>query len=678
MLLNSSDLNKPGFGLKNEARGEPPESAPDENANVGKAKIVLPIRGITPVSDLSEMEITPAGAPGWLTKLLFLVSLAFALFGIWSNSLGMMDGMRKGGMFLAFTLCLVFLTYPTKAGGKRILWLDLGLAALGAAVGLYTYFTTMRFSSTLMATTVMDYIMAVLALLLVLEATRRAVGNVLAVLPVFFALYALFGDRVPGIFQHFGILPQRFLIRMYLVDEGIYGITTQTASSFIFLFVLFGALLGESGVAALFNDVATKLAGWSAGGPAKIAAISSALMGTISGSAAANVATTGAFTIPLMKKTGFAPKFAGAVEAVASTGGMIMPPVMGAAAFIMAQYLGVSYNVIMKAAIVPAFLYYVSCFFWVHFEARRLGLMGVPRAEIPPLSDMGRRIFLLVPVLVIIVGMICGYTPTFAAFVGMISTVLVGLIQKNRLTVKKILTGLSSGAKTALTAMMACIAAGIIVGVCAMTGLGSVISYNIMKLSGGNLFIALLLTAVASLILSMGLPATACYIMVAIVIAPALIKMGATPLAAHFFVFYFSCISNITPPVAIASYTAAGISGAKPFQVAWTAMKIAAPGFLIPFLIVYNPILLWQEVVGGEMMLAVLTATIGTVFMAIGGVGYTFGRCAKIVRFSYCIGALLLIIPGWRTDLAGIFIVAAGLLADYIAYRKQKPDRIST
>lgn len=635
-------------------------------------KIILPFKGITPVADVSEFDVAVSDdLPKWLKNFLFLISLAFAFFGIWSNSFGQIDGMRKAGLFLAFTLCLVFLMYPFKIRGKRVLLVDCAFALLGASVGLYTFFTTMRFASTLMKATTLDYIMGVLALVLVLEATRRVVGNVLAVLPILFTIYALFGDRLVGVFKHFPILPQRFLIRMYMVDEGIYGITTQTASSFIFLFVLFGALLGESGVAALFNDLATKIAGWSSGGPAKIACISSALMGTISGSAAANVATTGAFTIPLMKKTGFSPAFAGAVEAVASTGGMIMPPVMGAAAFLMAQYLGVSYNVIMKAAIIPALLYYTSCFFWIHFEARKLGLVGVPAKEIPPLTDMGRRVFLLVPLVVIIVGMLNGYTPTFAAFIGMISTVIVGYIQKDRITIKKILFGLSTGAKTALTAIVACIAAGIIVGVCAMTGLGSVISYNIMQLSGGSLFIALVLTAIASLVLSMGLPATACYIMVAIVIAPALVNMGAAPLAAHFFVFYFSCISNITPPVAIASYTAAGISGGKPFHVAWTAMKIAAPGFLIPFLLVYNPILLFQQGISIEMLLAVLTAIIGTIFIAIGGVGYTFSKCHKIIRLAYCAGALALIVPGWKTDLAGVLVIGISMAVDYFLNKKK-------
>ena len=642
-------------------------SASEESAS----GIVLPIKGITPVSDLSEMSGGKGSSrPKWIVKTIFLLSLAFALFGIWSNSFGMMDGMRKGGMFLAFTLALVFLSFPTKIKGREIIAVDIVLALLGAGCGVYTYCTTMRFATTLMEATTMDLVMAVVTLVLVLEATRRAVGNVLAILPI---LYALFGDHVPGIFQHFGVAPERFLIRMYMVDEGIYGVTTQTASSFIFLFVLFGALLSKSGVAELFNDLATKIAGWSAGGPAKVATISSGLMGMISGSAAANVATTGAFTIPLMKKTGYSAKFAGAVEAVASTGGMIMPPIMGSAAFLMAQYLGMSYNGIMKAALIPALLYYLSCLCWVHFEARRLGLVGLSKDSIPPLADMKRRIFLLLPIVVIIVAMVCGMTPTYSAFWGMISCVVAGLLQKDRITIKKILVALSDGAKSSLTAIIACIAAGIIVGVCAMTGLGSVISYNIMQLSGGSLFVALLLTAVASIILSMGLPATACYIMVAIVIAPALVEMGATPLAAHFFVFYFSCISNITPPVAIAAYTAAGLSGAKPFQVGWQSMKIAAPGFFIPFLVVYNPVLLWESAITFSMVQAVVTAIIGTVMIAIAGVGFTFRKCNPVFRIAYLVGAACLVIPGSLTDLIGLGILAVTLLIDYVTYKKTAP-----
>lgn len=650
-------------------------SGPEKSAAVG-----VPIKGITPVSDIAEMEGDSGGAsrPQWIARTIYFLSLIFALFGIWSNSFGMLDGMRKGGMFLAFSLALVFLSFPSRWKGRELVAWDVFLAILGASVGLYTYFTTMRFASTLMEATTMDLIMAFLALVLVLEATRRAVGNVLAILPILFTAYALFGDHISGIFQHFGITPERFLIRMYLVDEGIYGVTTQTASSFIFLFVLFGALLGKSGVAELFNDLSTKIAGWSAGGPAKVATISSGLMGMISGSAAANVATTGAFTIPLMKKTGYSATFAGAVEAVASTGGMIMPPIMGSAAFLMAQYLGVSYNAIMKAAIIPALLYYLSCLCWVHFEARRLGLVGLSRDAIPALVDMKRRIFLLLPILVIIFAMISGMTPTYSAFWGMLSCIVAGLIQKDRITIRKILDGLVEGARGVLTAIIACVAAGIIVGVCAMTGLGSVISYNIMQLSGGSLLVALILTAVASIILSMGLPATACYIMVAIVIAPALVEMGATPMSAHFFVFYFSCISNITPPVAIAAYTAAGISGAKPFHVGWQSMKIAAPGFLIPFLVVYNPILLWQEAITLDLGQAVLTGTIGTVIIAIAGVGFTFGKCNKLLRLFYLAGAVCLVIPGTVTDLVGLVIVGATLGMDYVIFKRNRNVKEAT
>lgn len=451
----------------------------------------------------------------------------------------MLSSIEKSGVFLAFTLFIIFLSKPLKFKQKNLHYLDWFLAILGIIVGFYTTFTAKQFAINMLAAETRDYIMAGIAFFLVLEAARRTLGIWMVVIPSFFALYALLGHLIPGPLGHYGFTLKRFLLRMYLVDEGIYGITTQIASSYIFLFILFGSLLAESGVGEFFTDLANKIAGASAGGPAKVATISSGLMGTISGSAAANVATTGAFTIPMMKKIGFNPEFAGAVEAVASTGGMVMPPIMGAAAFIMAQYLGTSYNTIMIAALVPAILYYVSVFSWVHFYARKHNIYGLKRSEIPPIENFTRKLTLLLPLGVIIWALFSGYTPIYAAFYGMIATVIAAIIQKKKFTLANLTNGLRDGAFSSINAIIACIAAGIIVGVSAMTGIGQVITYNIVGLAGNNLFFALLLTACASLILSMGLPATACYIVVGTIVAPALVKMGAIPLAAHMFVFIF-------------------------------------------------------------------------------------------------------------------------------------------
>jgi TRAP transporter 4TM/12TM fusion protein len=591
--------------------------------------------------------------------ILQMLCLILAIIGILSNSFWMISSMKKSGLFLGFVLAIIFLSHSSEDKKfPQFPYLDWILAILGLLVGFYTVFTTDRLTLEMLNAKNLDYIAAAVALLLTLEAARRVLGIWMAIIPGLFCLYALFGHRIPGVLGHFGFTLERFLLRMYLVDEGIYGLTTQVASSYIFLFILFGAFLSESGVGEFFTDIANKIAGASAGGPAKVATLSSGLMGTISGSAAANVATTGAFTIPMMKKEGFSSAFAGAVEATASTGGMIMPPVMGAAAFLMAQYLSVSYSVIMRAALLPALLYYFSVYWWVHFCALKLGIIGVKRSDIPPIPNFYRKLLLLLPLIVIIWAIFQGYTPIYAAFLGMIVTLVAGFLQRKRMTIKNIFKGLIEGAQSSISAVMACIAAGIIVGVTSMTGLGQVITYNIVGLAGDNLFCALLLTALASLVLSMGLPATACYIIVGTVVAPALIRMGAIALSAHMFVFYFSCLSNITPPVAIASYTAAGIAKANPVEVAWNSMKIAAPGFLIPFLFVYNPVMLLESgTFSFEFLWAAITDVVGVFFFTVAGAGYLTSDLSFFPRACFFVGSLLMMIPEFWTDMGGILIV---------------------
>lgn len=598
----------------------------------------------------------------FLKLIITVVCLAFAAFGILTNSFVYLNSLKKAGVFVGFTLCLIFMLYPTKLKGKRLYVIDTTLAVAGFACGGYTALVTDRFSTSNLTMTTMDIIMSALALILVVLATKKCVGTAMAVLPVIFALYALFGKYIPGVFGHGGFSIKRFLMRMYMVDEGIYGMATQVASSYVFLFILFGALLSASGVSSLFTDCAMKIAGSRPGGPAKVSIISSALMGTISGSSAANVATTGAFTIPLMKKNGFEPEFAGAVEAVASTGGMVMPPIMGSAAFLMVQYLGVPYSRIIAAAIIPAVLYYLSCYMWVHYKALKNHIPVMKKDEIPPIADFGRRAILFLPLVVIVVCMVIGYTAIFSAFVAMGATLLAWAIQKDHITLKSVLKALESGVKAALTSMMACVAAGIIVGVCNMTGLGQVLTYNIVKLSGNSLLVALLLTAVACIILSMGLPAAACYILVATIVVGSLTKMGAAAIAAHMFVFYFSCYSNITPPVAIASYTAAGIAGAKPLDVAMWGLKIAAPGFIIPFLFVFNPTILLENVQVLELIVVTVASLIGVTFIAIGGVGYMKETLHPVTRIMFIIAAMLMIVPEYISTAVGVGILALAFL----------------
>lgn len=597
-----------------------------------------------------------------MRRAITVICLAFAVFGILTNSFWYINSLKKAGMFLGFTLCLIFLLYPTKVQGKQLLAADCILAGLGFFCGLYTVLVTDRFATSNLTMTRLDLFMSILAVCLVILATKKAVGNAMAVLPVLFAMYALFGKYIPGVFGHGGFSVRRFFMRMYMVDEGLYGMATQVASSYVFLFILFGALLSASGVSALFTDCAMKIAGTRPGGPAKVSIISSALMGTISGSSAANVATTGAFTIPLMKKNGFAPAFAGAVEAVASTGGMIMPPIMGSAAFLMVQYLGVPYSRIIEAAIIPAILYYLSVYMWVHYQALKTNIKTMDRDSIPPIEDFARRSLLFLPLVAIIASMLIGYTAIFSAFVAMGVTLAVWAVQKAHITLKAMQKALESGVKASLTSMMACITAGIIVGVCNMTGLGQVLTYNIVKLSGGSLLMALLLTAAACIILSMGLPAAACYILVATIVVGSLTKMGAAAIAAHMFVFYFSCYSNITPPVAIASYTAAGIAGAKPLDVAMWGLRIAAPGFIIPFLFVYNPTLLLEAYTVPSLIIVSGASIIGVIFMAVGGVGYMRAPLHMVTRCIFVAASVLMIIPEYITTAVGVILLVIGML----------------
>ena len=603
------------------------------------------------IKDPEGREYDDSGS-ATLKKVISVICVIFSLVGIITNSIYPLTGMKKGGIFLGFTLCLIFLLYPTKIKGRRLLAYDVVLSVMGFGVGLYTFLVTDRFSMSNLQMTTMDTVMSFLAVALVIIAARRAVGNAMAILPVIFSLYALFGRYIPGLLGHGGYTLKRFLMRMYMVDEGLYGMTAQVACSYVFLFIVFGAFLSSSGVAEFFNDASNRIAGARAGGPAKVAVISSGLMGTISGSSAANVATTGVFTIPMMKKVGFSSEFAGAVESVASTGGMIMPPIMGSAAFLMMQYLGVPFSSIMRAAIFPAIFYFFSVYMWVHFTALRLGNHGLSKDEIPPIHDLKRRILLLTPLIAIIISMLIGYTAIFAAFIGIFVTLL----------------ALISGAKASLTAMIACIVAGIIVGVCNLTGLGQVITYNITQISGNNLLFALFLTAFCCIILSMGLPAAACYILVATIVAPALIRMNVTPMAAHMFVFIFSCYSNITPPVAIASFTAAGIANCKPFDVAVQGLKIAAPSFIIPFMFVYNPAILLENAGIAEIVITLLTTTFGVLYIAIAGAGYSFHKTALPIRIAYGVAALLLIIPEHITDIVGVAVL---LVASFIDYKSK-------
>lgn len=591
-----------------------------------------------------------------------VIAVAMSIFHLYTSGFGTLMAMKQRSVHLAFLVLLTFLLYP---GSKRApnsrpsvfdyLWLALSLSS-----SLYIFFAFDAFSIRGTAST-LDYIMGAVLIVCVLEATRRTVGKGLMILSIIFIAYGFLGQYIPGVLGHTGFSFRRIVYQLFLSSEGIFGISLGVSSTYIFLFILFGAFLTETGMGRFIKDLAMSLAGRTIGGEAKVSIVASGLMGMINGSAVGNVAATGTFTIPLMREAGFNPVFASAVVAVAGTGGMIMPPVMGAASFIMAEFLGVHYSTIMLAAAIPAVLYYLAEYSVIHIEAIKMGMKPIPKEEIIPITKvMKERGHLIVPIVVIVYLLLIGRTPLYAAFYGIISSVAVSFISKEtRLTWKSFLRAMELGARQSVGVGIACAVVGNIIGITNLTGLGLVLGDNIVSLAGGSILITSALTMVVCIILGMGLPTTACYIVTATIAAPALVKLGVNPLAAHMFAYYFACLSNLTPPVAIASYGAAGLSGQSPSAVGWTGFRISLAGFLIPFTFILNPTLL---LLGGNVTTIVwstITSLLGVVALASALQNYLYVRMDILQRAAMLIGAVLLIFPGLTTDIAGIVLVGA-------------------
>ena len=609
-----------------------------------------------------KQVITVRKFSGKAAMIIMVYAILVSLTHVWINSFSMIIVIKKNIIHLGMMMSLAFLSYPatTKSDKTNPTVLDWLLACVSLMISIFIFLSyDSLIARTLMPNT-LEYISAVVMIFLILEAARRSIGMVLPILAMIFLLYARCGQYFPGILKHKGFLWKRILLRMCLTDTGVFGISLMVSASYVFMFIVFGAFLNHSGTARFFNDFAIAFAGKLRGGPAQVAVLSSGLMGTISGSAQANVATTGTFTIPLMKKVGYKPRFAAAVEAAASTGGILMPPIMGAASFVMASFLGIPYVKIMVAGIIPALFYYFSIFCMVDLRAQKIGLQGLDRDKLPKVADVirdGGHMFL--PILVVLFCLLKGFTPIMSAFYGIISTILFSMLRKNtRMNFKTLLIALEEASKTAITVSIACAVVGFIVGVVSMTGLGQVIALNIMQLSFGQLWLALILVMVATIILGMGLPSTACYIITASVAAPALVKMGVLPLVAHFFAFYYGTMSGVVPPVALTSYTAAGISGANPTEVAFSGFKLASAGLMIPFLFVYSPVLLMQDFTLGVLVITIITGLIGLYFFASAIEGYFKGTLSILERIFLTVAAICMIIPGIKTDLIGIIGIA--------------------
>jgi TRAP transporter 4TM/12TM fusion protein len=613
----------------------------------------------TPVGIVTDEMPATAPTNRALGLLVNAIAAAMSLYHMYVAAFGPPEAIIFRGTHLLFALTLVFLLYPARPGRPAWRTLDLLLLALGFGCVLHIFLNYDYFINRIIYIddlTPSDTFFAVVSVVVVLEATRRVIGLALPITALAFLLYAVGFTHVR--------LPV-LLEQLYLSTEGIFGSTLGVSASYVMLFVLFGAFMEKSGTGQLFMDFALSLMGHTAGGPGKVSVISSSLFGTVSGSAVANVMVDGPITIPLMKKTGFRPPFAAAVEAVASTGGQLMPPVMGAAAFVMAEFLSVPYAQVALWAVVPSVLYYIAVFSAVHFEALRHGLRGVPRSELPRLARvLLERGHLFVPIFIVLFGLMLSYSAPLCALAGALACIPMALVRastRRYITWRSVLDALIDGARNTLAVAMACACAGIVIGVVTITGLGIVFTQFVVVLAQNSLILALILTAVAGIILGMGMPTTPSYIVMVSLLVPAVIKLGAITPAAHMFAFYFAILSAITPPVALAVFAAAGLAKTDLWISGWEAVRVAAPAYIVPFMFVYEPSLL---MIGDWTTIATSFASgvVGVICLAAGLMGHLRRPCNWWERTLLVVAALLLIKPGYASDAVGLAVLGVLLL----------------
>lgn len=607
---------------------------------------------------------------------LTIFAVVVSLYHMYTAYFGTPPVLIHRSVHVAMILALAFAMYPPvkKASRTKIPIYDVILILLSIATAVYVYMNYDDIVRRAGVATTWDVIMAAVLVLLVLEAARRISGWALPVLGVLFVLYAVFGREIPGMFRHRGYSWDSTFNFLYLTTEGIYGTAIGVAASYIFLFVLFGAVLQKSGMGQFFNDIALALAGQSRGGPAKVAVVASGFLGSINGAAVANVVTTGAFTIPLMKRVGYKPVFAGAVEASASVGGQILPPIMGAAAFIMAETLGMPYRDIAIAALIPALLYYLGVIAQVHLRATRDGLKGISRENLPAVGEvLKERGHLMIPLLFLIYMLFfTGRTILLSALLTILVTAVVAQLRKTtRMSIQDMIDALADGAKTSVSVSIACAAVGVIVGVVTLTGFGVKLANAIVTIGAGNLLFSLILTMIACIILGMGLPSIPTYIITATMAAPALGQLGVEPLVAHLFVFYFGLFANITPPVALASFAAAGLSGADPVKTGFQSMRLSLAGYIIPFIFVFNPAMLLQDVTAGQAILVAITGTVGVLLLSVAVEGHFMVNANPIVRVLFAAAALTMMAPDLMTDAIGLGIAVVAIAIQCVAAKKQ-------
>lgn len=685
---------------------------------------------------------------GLMARVVAAIAITFSCFQLYTAVFGVLDAMIQRSIHLAFGLSLAFLLYPARKSWPRdkLHPLDLCLAILGAATPMYIVANYGQLVLRAGTATPMDMVVGVMGIILVLEAARRIVGIPIVVIAGLFILYAFLGPWIPGRLAHRGVDVADLVQHLFFTTEGVFGIPLGVSSTFIFLFILFGAYLEKTGLGQYFIDLANSIAGRQAGGPAKVAVLSSGLMGTVSGSSVANVVGTGSFTIPMMKRLGYKGEFAGAVEATASTGGQLMPPIMGAAAFLMSEMTGVPYVRIIGAALIPAILYYFGVWAGVHFEAKKLGLRGLRKDELPSLKDIFfKRGYLMLPLVGIVWLLVSGFTPMLAAFYAIIlsiaaavlgwwaplpvgamlvlfavlrpalgippegadgllkyftemtpmgallvlGAVMLGFLimrKKPNLGAREIVAGLESGARGAIGVLAATACAGIIIGVVTKTGLGLKLGDVLVRLAGDNLMLTLVFTMITSIILGMGVPTTANYIITSTIAAPAIImllaKRAGLPmgpdlpmqiiLPAHMFAFYFGIIADVTPPVALAAFAGAGIAKANPIKTGINATKLAIAAFLVPYIFVMNPAMLLIDIQLVPAIQMIATSLIGIIAVSSGMMAYLLHPMTWWERILFIAGGVLMVDPGAVTDIIGLAIIGAGVVIQITRRRAAK------
>ena len=633
----------------------------------------------------------------WRQYITVIVSIIFVAFQLYATLSGAVTAQILRATHLAFVQFLAFLLFPaTKKLPRDTLPLyDVILGLVGAGCWMYIVINFQQLVRRSGNNTVIDVIIGIIGILILFESCRRIVGLPIMIIAGTFVVYAFVGKYLPGFLHHRGYSLQRVVCHLFYNTEGIMGTPIGACSTFIFLFILFGALLEKTGIGQFFIDLCNAIAGGASGGPAKVAVLSSALLGTVSGSSVSNTVGSGSFTIPMMKKLGYKGEFAGAVEASASTGGQLMPPIMGAAAFLMAESLGIPYITIVKAAVIPALLYFTGIFITVHLEAKKLGLKGMPREQLPRFLPLFlSKGYMILPLVVIIWFLCAGKTAVYAALMGIVACLVIGIVvsivdlakgRKPTFGSRDLIDVMCAAARNIISVAIACGMAGIIIGVVTLTGLGLKLGAGLVSLAGGKLFLTLVFTMLASIILGMGAPTTANYLITSTITAGAIIQLGVQPLAAHMFAFYFGIIADVTPPVALAAIAGAAIAKAKPMKTAFNATKLAIGAFIIPYMFVYNSQMLMIDASIGRILFIIATALIGMfgISVALEGYGFNFtgllhgsSKPAGLVitldvieRVLFATAGLLCVIPETRSDIIGLSMMAVLIVYQIIVKR---------